>query len=68
MDAVQFIPYHIDFYFCLPLIFADYACVVDDDVDSAECPFGFVEGLCNSRQLLNSVFCGPVIVLVNSAK
>ena len=44
------IPYHVDIYFCLPPIFADYACVVYNDVDSAECLFGLLESLCNKRQ------------------
>jgi hypothetical protein len=48
------IPYHIDFYFCLPPFFAAYACVVDNDVDSAECLFGFLEGLCNKREFFPS--------------
>jgi hypothetical protein len=48
------IPYHIDIYFCLPPIFADYACVVYNDVDSAECLFGFFESLCNKRKIYSS--------------
>jgi hypothetical protein len=48
------IPYHIEFYCNLPPIFPDYACVFDNDVDNAECLFGFLESLCNKKQFYSS--------------
>lgn len=43
-------PYRVYFDLCLPVIIVDYPCIVDNDVDSAECLLRFLESLWNDKQ------------------